>query len=179
MQPMRPTLSDGTQVVIRPIEPGDRARLSTAMGRLSREAIHQRFMAAKPTLSGAELSYFTEIDGFDHLALVAVLPEDPEEPIVAVARCVRLEPGGDTAEFAIVVGDRFQGRRLGTALARALADAAAAVGIRRFAATALSTNVAITRLMQTFTTRLEQRTEGSVRELSAVLTERTPLSAAA
>src|ERR687897_58989 len=51
---------------------------------------------------------------------------------VAVARCVRLPDRPDTAEMAIVVGDPFQGQGLGRALTLALADAAVAVGIRRF-----------------------------------------------
>jgi len=159
------SLKDGTRVQLRPIEASDKDRLRVALGRLSQDAIRRRFLAAKPRFSNAELSYLTEIDGHNHLALVAVLADDPES-IVAVARCVRLPDAPDTAEFAIVVGDPFQRRGLGTLMATTLADAARAVGIRRFAATMLSDNVAVRRLMDTFAAGLgQERVNNGVREL--------------
>jgi protein lysine acetyltransferase len=163
------TLHDGTRILIRPIEPGDKSRLQHALGRLSRESIRRRFLAAKPTLSAAELRYLTEVDGVDHLALVAVLEDDPDQ-IAGVARCVRLEPASEEAEFAIVVADPVQGEGLGTALAGALADAACRAGIRHFAATTLADNEAVQRLMDSLAATLEHQTrDGGVRELVAVL----------
>lgn len=159
------SLKDGTRVQLRPIEASDKDRLRIALGRLSQDAIRRRFLAAKPRFSSGELSYLTEIDGHNHLALVAVLADDPES-IVAVARCVRLPEAPDTAEFAIVVGDPFQRRGLGTLMARALADAARAVGIRRFAATMQSDNVAVRRLMDMFAAELgQERVDNGMREL--------------
>ena len=76
--------------------------------------------------------------------------------LVAVARCVRLPDRPGTAEMAIVVGDPWQNQGLGRALANALADAARAAGIRRFAATMLGDNEAARRLMRTFALRLEE-----------------------
>jgi len=158
-------LPDGTAITLRPIEPGDKARLSVALGRLSRETIRRRFLAAKPRFSSAELRYLTEVDGHNHLALVALLADDPDS-IVGVARCVRLPEAPDTAEFAIVVGDALQGRGLGTLLARELADAARSAGIRRFAATMLGDNHAVRRLMRTITAHLERDTlQAGVREV--------------
>jgi RimJ/RimL family protein N-acetyltransferase len=166
---LRYVLTDGTRVLIRPIEAGDKPRLAAALGRLSAQSIRRRFLAAKPSLSHAELRYLTEVDGTDHLALVAVLEDDPER-VAGVARCVRLEPGGDVAEFAIVVGDSLQRQGLGTVLATALADAACRVGIRRFAATTLADNVAVQALLDAFAARLEHHARaGGVRELVAEL----------
>jgi RimJ/RimL family protein N-acetyltransferase len=159
------TLPDGTQILLRPIQPGDKARLSLALGRLSQETIRRRFFAAKPRFTSGELRYLTEVDGHNHIALVALLAEDPDS-IVGVARCVRLPETPDTAEFAVVVGDPLQGRGLGTLLARELAGAARAAGIRRFAATMLGDNDAIRRLMRTITAHLEvDRVAGGVREV--------------
>jgi len=159
------SLPDGTRILLRPIEASDKARISAALGRLSQETIRRRFLAAKPRFSTSELRYLTEVDGHNHLALAAVLADEPET-LVGVARCVRLPDTPDTAEFAIVVADAFQGRRLGTLLARELAGAARAVGIRRFAATMLSDNEAVRRLMATISAHLElERLEGGVREV--------------
>jgi RimJ/RimL family protein N-acetyltransferase len=149
------TLPDGTPILIRPIEPTDKARLSVALGRLSDATIHRRFLAAKPRLSTAELRYLTEVDGRGHIALVAFLASDPES-IVAVARCVRMPDEPDTAEFAIVVGDPLQGRGLGSLLARELATVARSSGIRRFSATMAGENVAVRRLIAHFTRTLER-----------------------
>ncbi len=159
------TLPDGTKILLRPIEAADKDRLSVALGRLSEETIRRRFLAAKPRFSTSELRYFTELDGRNHLALAAFPAEDPET-IVGVARCVRLRDAPETAEFAIVVGDALQGRGLGTLLARELATAARAAGIRRFAATMLGDNIAIRRLMGTISAHLElDRVEGGLREV--------------
>jgi RimJ/RimL family protein N-acetyltransferase len=170
------TLPDGTKILLRPIEAADKGRLSAALGRLSQETIRRRFFAAKPRFTTGELRYLTEVDGHNHLALAAFLADDPET-IVGVARCVRLPTASagrvvtaslapDTAEFAVVVGDPLQGRGLGTLLARELAAAARAAGIRRFAATMLSDNVAVRRVMATISTHLEmERIEGGLREV--------------
>ena len=163
------TLPDGTRILIRPIAASDKLRLSVALGRLSERTIRQRFLAAKPRLSAAELRYLTEVDGHDHIALVAVLTDDPES-IVAVARCVRFPDKPDTAEFAIVVGDPLQGRGLGSLLARELATAARAAGIRRFSATMAGENVAVRRLIAHFTRTLEHdHTAHGVREVVVTL----------
>jgi RimJ/RimL family protein N-acetyltransferase len=159
------TLPDGTEILLRPIEAADKDRLAVALGRLSQETIRRRFLAAKPRFSSSELRYLTEIDGRNHLALAAFLATDTET-IVGVARCVRLPEAPDTAEFAIVVGDALQGRGLGTLMARELATAARAAGIRRFAATMLGDNVAVRRLMGTISAHLElEKIEAGVREV--------------
>ena len=75
--------------VIRPIEPGDKELLVNGLRQLSEESIRKRFLAAKPRFTQAELRYLTEVDGVNHIALVAVLEDDPDQ-LVAVARCVRL-----------------------------------------------------------------------------------------
>jgi protein lysine acetyltransferase len=158
-------LSDGTRVLVRPIRPDDKQLLADGLRRLSRETVRRRFLAAKPRFTSTELRYLTELDGVNHIALVAVLADDPDV-LVAVARCVRLTERHDTAEMAIVVGDPWQGKGLGRALSSALADAALEVGIRNFEATILAENVPARRLMHTFARRLEEAyAPGGLREV--------------
>ena len=128
---------------IRPIQADDKDRLEAGLARLSAETIRKRFLAAKPRFTRRELSYLTEIDQRNHIALVAL----DGDALIAVARCVRLPDQPDTAEFAILVADPYQGRGLGTKLAEELAERARAQGIRRFAGTMLPDNVAALALM--------------------------------
>jgi RimJ/RimL family protein N-acetyltransferase len=152
-------------VHIRPIEPSDKAVLAEGLRRLSDASVRLRFLSSKPSFTAAELRYLTEVDGHDHIALVATLASDPES-IVAVARCVRFADAPDTAEFAIVVGDPLQGRGLGSLLARELAAAARSAGIRRFSATMAGENVAVRRLIAHFTRTLEhEHVSHGVREV--------------
>jgi GNAT superfamily N-acetyltransferase len=162
-------IADGTRVVIRRIQPGDKRMLAKGLELLSTETRRRRFLGAKTRLTGAELRYLTEVDGRDHIALVATLASDPDS-IVAVARCVRFADARDTAEFAIVVGDPLQGRGLGSLLARELATAARSAGIRRFSATMAEENVAVRRLIAHFTRTLEsEHTSHGVREMVVTL----------
>lgn len=141
------TLTNGYRVLIRPIRPDDKAELQRGLQRLSLETIHKRFLTAKPRFTWAELRYLTEVDGVDHIALAAVELTFPHR-IVGVARAVRLPDEPDTAEWAILVADFLQGKRLGTRLVRALADAATRQGIRRFTAVMQEDNEPVARLLQ-------------------------------
>lgn len=156
---MQIELTDGTPLLLRPIRPEDKLLLAEALRRLSAESVHKRFLSPKPRLSAAELRYLTEVDGESHVALVAVDPADGR--LVAVARYVRLEDDPATAEAAIVVGDRLQGRGLGRLLALRLADEARRHGITRFHATFLGENVPAKRLMAAIAERLGSGRAGS------------------
>lgn len=139
-------LADGTRLLLRPIRPDDKPRLASAFGRLSAESARLRFLAPKPRLSSAELRYLTEVDGADHVALVAVLAEAPAV-IVGVGRFVRDARRPDTAEVAIVVGDPWQRQGLGRHLGATLAAVARERGIRRFTAVMDPENRAARRLL--------------------------------
>ena len=160
------TLTDDTAIEFRHIRPDDKENLESALQRLSPESRHKRFLAPKPRFNSAELRYLTELDGVDHVAILAVLADDPDT-IVGVARFVRLRDLPDTAEVAIVVGDRAQGQGLGRELGRRIADEARELGVRRFTATLLGDNVAAHRLFHAISDRLEGRIEGGTRVLTA------------
>ena len=134
-------------VLIRPIRADDGERLRASHARLSPESRYRRFLSAKPELTGADVRYLVGVDGIDHIALVATRPSLPGEPIVAVARCIRVPGSPDTGEVAIVVADALQGKGVGARLVRQLAALAVGQRITRFRATMLSENVAIQRLL--------------------------------
>jgi acetyltransferase len=145
------TLRSGVSVRVRPIRPADKPRIQAFLAGLSPETVRRRFLTAKPRLSAVELRYLTEVDGRDHVALVALSAGE----IVAVARSVRLPQLPETAEMAIVVTDAWQGQGLGSLLAEALAGAAREAGIRRLAAVMLGDNEPARRLVLRIARRLE------------------------
>jgi acetyltransferase len=140
-------LCSGRSIFIRPLAAEDGPRLEAAYDRLSPESKFRRFLVSKPHLSTREVRYLTNVDGRDHVALVATPAEDPNW-ILAVGRFVRLPEDPRAAEFAIVVGDPFQREGIATALLSRLADIAVEQGIDRVTATMLADNVAAHRLMR-------------------------------
>jgi hypothetical protein len=104
-------LSDGTVVAYHAIAPENAAALQRFHHQLSERSIYLRFFAAKPELSDREAGYFTNVDGINRFALVALDPERTEE-IIGVVSFDR-EESTERAEYAAEVADRWQGRGLG------------------------------------------------------------------
>jgi RimJ/RimL family protein N-acetyltransferase len=154
-------LPDGAPVVIRPIRPDDKGMLSDGLRRLSPQSAQRRFLTPKRTFSRTELRYLTEVDGRDHVALVAEYPCYPTRRLIAVARFVRHKDALDAAEVAVTVADEWQGRGLGSVLGAHLSHLARNRGIRRFTATMASENTPAHRLMAKLTEHLEQQHVGS------------------
>ena len=154
-------------MLIRPIRADDKELLAGALHNLSETSIQRRFLSPKPRFTRAELRYLTEVDGWNHVALVVEAPTHPARSLIAVARYVRDPLAPDTAEAAIVVGDVFQRRGLGSLLARELALRARMRGVRRFTATMASDNRPARRLLEKLTHHLEGHPAGNgVSELS-------------
>jgi acetyl coenzyme A synthetase (ADP forming)-like protein len=128
-------LADGGTVHVRSIRSDDRERLLAFHGRLSPETVQLRFFTPHPRLSDAEIQHFTNVDGRDRAALVAVL----DDQIIAVVRYERA-PGTDEAEVAFVVEDAHQRRGVATLLLEHLAALARRNGITRFTAETLGHN---------------------------------------
>jgi GNAT superfamily N-acetyltransferase len=143
-------LTDGTEVTIREIRADDKALLAAGHARLSERSQLRRFLGPKPRLTSSDLRYLTEVDGVNHYAVVALL----DGHIVAVARWVRLHDDPLSAEAAVVVGDHLQGKGLGKILARELADAARARGVKRITASIMSDNPPALALMKVIGERL-------------------------
>jgi GNAT superfamily N-acetyltransferase len=153
-------LQDGASILVRPIRADDKRMLEDGLRHLSKESVQRRFLTPKSSFSRSELRYLTEVDGRDHVALVAEHPGQPVRRLIAVGRFVRLHDDPEAAEVAIVVADDWHRRGVGSALSESLADEARRLGIRRFTATMASDNLPAHRLMQKLTRRLERHHAG-------------------
>jgi RimJ/RimL family protein N-acetyltransferase len=149
----RVALRDGSQVLIRQIQPADAALMADGFARLSVQSRWLRFLTSKPELSPAELRYFTEVDHHDHEALAAV--NETDERGLGVARFIRDTEHPDTAEVAVTVADDWQDRGLGTELLIKLTNRARQEGIRRFTAMVAADNEAVRGLLQASSTDLK------------------------
>jgi GNAT superfamily N-acetyltransferase len=137
-------LSDGTRVSLRLIRPDDKARLLEILAALSTHSRTMRFFVARTHINEKELRYLTELDGVDHLALLALRGDES----VGVARFVRQKPESDVAEPAIAVVDSLHARGLGRILLARLVAAARERGIERFEGEVLPQNRAMLRLLR-------------------------------
>jgi len=158
-------------VRLRFIAPSDKELLARGLSALSPHSRRQRFFVPKSQFSQAELRYFTEVDGIDHVAIVAVLASDASV-LAGVARFVRHRVCVDEAEAAITVCDALQGMGLGRTLGLVLADLARSVGVRRFTASLLGANVAAQRVFAAISRRVQTGYESGIADLVVELETR-------
>ena len=142
-------LGDGTRITIRPIRPEDAGPLRAAFAELSPESRYRRFFRALTSLSDDTLRYLTQVDGKDHVALVAVVEslDLKSERGVGVARFVRSKDDPRAAEAAVTVIDAMQGKGIGTLLLQELAARAGEVGVARFRGEVLVSNEPMVRAL--------------------------------
>lgn len=147
MTARRYPIRDG-EVLVRPITPDDAPRLLDAFHRLSPRSRYRRFLNHMGTLGPEVLRYLTQVDQHDHVALVALDPALEGEPIVGVARCIRLDGEPAVGEVAVTVADTHQGRGLGTLLLDLLSLAARREGFRTYRAYVLQDNDAMVAMLE-------------------------------
>ncbi len=141
--PIPVQVRDGTELLLRPVLPGDIERTAQGKVQFSRETLYKRFMSPRvpsPTL----MDYLFEVDYVDHFVWVMT---DNEGYPIADARFVRDEHQPRIAEIAFTVGDEYQGRGIGTFLFAALSLAARVAGIEKFSGRVLSDNLPMRTIM--------------------------------
>jgi acetyltransferase len=106
---------DGRRIFIRPVKPED-APLFTALFKvLSPTTIYYRFFGMLKELKPEMLARFTQIDYDREVALVAIDEDSQTDSMLGVARIIG-DPDGKTGEFAVLVGDAWQGQGIGSNL---------------------------------------------------------------
>lgn len=145
------------RVAIRDLGRNEGGVLDDLMTRLSPRSRYLRFHVAVGTLNAATRHALLDVDGRDHLALVAEI----DGRAVGVARFIRMPEDPTTADMAIAVADDHQRSGIGRQLLQALRDRASKVQIERLEADLLSWNVAALRLARAvFPYLLTRRDDG-------------------
>jgi len=136
-------LESGLAVRLRPVVPEDSARIDAAYELLSEDSRRNRFWAAPRSLSSSRKRDLTRTDEWDHLAWIALRPEDESFPGYAGASFWRdpLEPG--RAELSFTVADAWQRTGLGTLLFSVLWHEGWSLGVRHFHGVCRSGNLAM------------------------------------
>lgn len=156
-------LTDGTPVTIRPITSDDRDDLRRAFLETSATTRYLRFLGIVSELTEAMLTYLTEVDQQNHVALVATItsPDLKTERGVGIARLIRATDDPHVAEAAITVTDAVQRQGVGTALAIELARAARHLGVLVIRAEVFEGNDAMRRILEAAGARQVESRTGS------------------
>jgi acetyltransferase len=151
-------LTDGTNIVIRPIRPEDADIEQNFVRGLSAESRYFRFMNSIQELSPEMLVRFTQIDYHNEMALIAVHMDGNEEVQIGVARyTTNLDK--KSCEFALVVGDQWRGKGIARRLMLDLMEIARDRDLERIEGQVLSNNVRMLELMKALSFQIRNSPE--------------------
>jgi acetyltransferase len=145
------TARDGSTFLIRPIRPEDEPLLVRFHAELTEETVYSRYFEHLGLSQRTAHERLTRVCFNDYDREMALVAEqtgaDGERRIVAVGRLSKAHavPEG---EFAILVGDPWQGRGLGSELLRRLVEIGRDEGLELIWADMLSSNVGMRRTAQ-------------------------------
>jgi acetyltransferase len=135
-------MKDGTPLILRPIKPEDEPLWHKMLATFSEETIRFRFFYHIGEITHEFATRYCFIDYEREVAIVAELEEEGQRKLIGVGRLTS-EPNLEEAELAVVVGDPWQGRGVGTLLTDYCLEIARERGIKRVIAEMLPDNEVI------------------------------------
>ncbi|MEM3550333.1 MAG: bifunctional acetate--CoA ligase family protein/GNAT family N-acetyltransferase [Candidatus Bathyarchaeia archaeon] len=133
-------LKNGVSVTLRPIKPEDETLLSEFYSCLSEETMRLRFFQVFRELPHESLTRHCNLDYDREIAIVAETEEEGKRKIVGI-NMITTDPGMKSGEFAVVVGDQWQGLGLGSKLADYAIDIGKDMGLEKIYAYISSDNL--------------------------------------
>jgi acetyltransferase len=127
-------LKDGTPVTVRPIRAEDEPLMVDFHHSLSTGSVYSRyfeFLHLEQRIAHERLARICFIDYDREIALVAEDrdPQNGKRRILGVGRLIK-DPNGDSGEFALLIGDPWQGQGLGTLLMGLVVGVARTEGLK-------------------------------------------------
>ncbi len=172
-------LAGGTAATVRLLHARDKELLQRGFEQLSYESRYNRFFTPKTKLLDAELRYLTELDQYDHFALVAVRATPAGEDGLGVARGVRLAGHDGVYEGAVTVVDAWQRRGLGALLMARLAAAAVERGATTLRFCVLPSNWSMRALIAAVAPNADIGSEGGILRVDVPLGAESSLATGA
>ncbi|MBD2500748.1 bifunctional acetate--CoA ligase family protein/GNAT family N-acetyltransferase [Anabaena azotica] len=163
------TMKDGTPVTIRPIRPEDEPLLVEFHKTLSEESVYFRYFHLIKLSHRITHERLTRICFIDYDREMALVVESPGQ-ILAVGRLSKLH-GTKTAEFAMLVSDRYQCQGLGTQLLERLLQVGRDEKIERITAEILADNYGMQRVCEKLGFQLERTNEATVMKAEIVISQ--------
>ncbi len=120
-------LLDGTPVLIRPLCAADAALYPDFLKGVTVEDLRLRFFAAMHGMAPALIDKLVHYDPQRAMAFIAIEPDSGR--MLGVVR-VHDDPGGDSAEFAVLVRSRLKGQGLGWLMMKHMIAAAKEKGLK-------------------------------------------------
>lgn len=159
-------MTDGADVLIRPIRPEDEPLIVKFHETLSERTVYLRYlhmMKLSQRVAHERLVRICFIDYDREIALVAEQkdPNNGEPRILAVGRLRKLH-GTNDGEFAVLVSDEYQGRGLGVELVRRLIEVARAEKLSAIVGDVLQDNIVMRHICETLGFKMEGSVEDPV-----------------
>jgi acetyltransferase len=161
-------MKNGDAVTIRPIRPEDEPLLIRLHQALSERTVYLRYfqpLKLSQRTAHERLTRICFIDYDREMVLVVERKNDEGQPeVIAIGRLSKLRGGGNEAELAVLVDDRYQGQGLGTELYRRLVSVARDEKLKRVVSTILAENREMRSICQQLGFRMESDLEdGTIR----------------
>ncbi len=132
-------LKNNQKTVLRPIKPEDEAHLNDLFQSFSEETMRFRFFQIIREMSHETLTRYCNIDYNREIAIIAEIKEGRKKKIIGVARLI-LQPGMKFGEFAVAVGDEWQGFGLGSKLVDNIIEIGREMGLESICGDIMSGN---------------------------------------
>jgi acetyltransferase len=130
-------MNDGQSFFLRPIHPEDAILTKKFLSSLSAESKYYRYMEVLREITPTMLQRLTQIDYDREMVLIGILP--PDNTPIALGHYY-IESDGESAEFALVVADAYQGKGIGQILMERLLTIAKTRGLKQLSGEVSSDN---------------------------------------
>lgn len=145
-------LKDGTKLNVRPIRPEDEPEYVRFHATLSDQSVYRRYffpLTLESRVQHDRLTRMCFIDYDRQMALIAERPSSGDSAVemVGVARLIKI-PGKNAGEVAVIVGDAYQRRGIGSVLVQRLIQFAKDEKLDVLTASFLAENQPIARLFR-------------------------------
>jgi acetyltransferase len=162
------SLSDGTDVLLRPVRPEDEPLEHDMLTSLSPKTIKERFFQPIKQITHDMHVRLCNIDYEREMAIVAEIKEGGKKRIIGTGRLI-MEPDLKRGEFAVIVHDEFQGRGLGYKLMDTVIGIGHEKGLREVYGFVLSENNVMLNMCRKLGCTIEPMEEEDITKVTLTL----------